>query len=234
MTRDRNRPLPVPARPVVPDLPPTRAPALPLAVVAVVAVAAAFAACGPAAAPRVDPATLSPDVRIVHGISVRFGERGMLGRGVVVKSGPRLDVFVLAPTGTRLLTVRQEGLHVQSDVRAAELSRLDPDRLLRDIRRAFFARCPVPPGPAPERLRCRVAGDDVVETRDPSTGAVVARTFGRGRDRVAFTMVPDPGAPAEAFPRRLRMTDAHADYSIEIVVESVERLAPPPAAPDAP
>lgn len=238
MTRDRNRPTPEPARPArpparpaVPALPPTRSRALPLAVAVV---AAAVAACGPAAAPRVDPATLSPDVRIVHGISVRFGDRGMLGRGVVVKSGPRLDVFVLAPTGTRLLTVRQEGLHVQSDVRAAELARLDPDRLLRDIRRAFFARCPVPPGPAPERLRCRVAGDDIVETRDPSTGAVVARTFGRGRDRVAVTMVPDPDAPADAFPRRLRMTDAYADYSIEIVVESMERLAPPPAAPDAP
>lgn len=201
---------------------------------AVAAVALAISSCGPAPAPRVDPATLSPNVRIVHGISVRFGDRGMLGRGVVVKSGPRLDVFVLAPTGTRLLTVRQEGLHVEADVRAAELSRLDPDRLLRDIRRAFFARCPVPPGPAPARLRCRIAGDDVVETRDPSTGAVVTRTFGRGRDRATFTMAPAPGAPADALPGRLRMTDDRADYSIEIAVESVEGLEPPPAAPAAP
>ena len=90
----------------------------------------------------------------------------MLGRGVVVKSGPRLDVFVLAPTGTRLLTVRQDGLDVTSDVRSPSLSRLDPDRLLRDIRWAFFARCPAPDAPPatgkPAKVRCRIDGADVV------------------------------------------------------------------------
>lgn len=219
MTRDRNRPPPVPARPAVSALPPARSRALPLAVAAL---AMAVAACGPAAVPRVDPATLSPDVRIVHGISLRFGDRGMLGRGVVVKSGPRLDVFVLAPTGTRLLTVRQEGLHVQSDVRAAELSRLDPDRLLRDIRRAFFTRCPASAAQSRESSRCRISGDDIVETRDPDSGVVVSRTFSSGREQITVTIHPDPAQPPEAPPLRLHMENPRSDYTLDIVVEDVE------------
>lgn len=221
MTRDRNRPTPVPARPAVPALPPTRSRALPLAVAAV---AAAVAACGPAAGPRVDPATLSPDVRIVHGISVRFGDREMLGRSVVVKSGSRLDVFVLAPTGTRLLTVRQEGLHVQADVRAAELARLDPDRLLRDIRWAFFSRCPTRSEAGDCAVmattrRCRIERAEVVEVLEPATGRVRTRTFTRARERVVLDLVHAPDAPPDAPPARLRLVNERHGYTLQIVVE---------------
>lgn len=189
------------------------------------------ASCGTPPVPRVDPATLTPDVQIVQSLAIRFGGRQMLGRGVVVKSGPRLDVFVLAPTGTRLLTVRQDGMHVEADARLPGLARLDPDRLLRDIRWAFFTRCPTSSNPTAATSRCRTGDAEVVETRDPASGLVVSRTFTSGRERVNVAIHPDPARPPDAPPLRLRMENPNAGYSMDIVLESVE---PAPARGDAP
>lgn len=172
----------------------------------------------PPAAPVLgDAAGLSPDVRIEQSVAFRMGDREMLGRGVVVKRGDRLDVFLLAPTGNRLARFSQVGTAVDSDVRAQGLDRIDPRWLLHDVRFAFFPACPSP-GPA---ASCRVGAFDVSERRDDAGDAVERTVRGSGiRERITLSAWTGEGTARH--PGRVHVAQESVGYTLDIAVDAWE------------
>ena len=105
-----------------------------------------------------------PDQRIEHSLWLEAGDLTLPGRGVIQRRGDRLDLLLLAPTGQRLLTVRARGREVNARADPSTLARLDPRRLLDDVRWAFFDGCP--PGTGEPATSCRRDGRSLTESRD--------------------------------------------------------------------
>jgi hypothetical protein len=196
---------------------------------ALAATLVALAACrpSPGAAPAApDPATLpAPDVRVEQSLHLQAGKRELLGRAVVVKQGDRLDLLLLAPTGQRLLTVRDRGGVVTADARAGGLDRLDPALLLDDVRWAFLDGCP-PQAADLRQRRCTRDGRAVHETDDPRTGDLARREVSRGNSIVVLEFGPWSGVGRDRRPGRVTLRDDARGYSWEAGVEAWEPLAP--------
>ncbi len=192
----------------------------------------AVAACRPRSIPApdpVDPALLSPDVRIQQSLWLEAGGQSFLGRGVIVKRGARLDLVVLAPTGNRLLTVRNDGGTVTSEARVAGLERLDPRFLLADVRWAFFGGCPAGPDeapgpPPPARRTCRIGNAKVVDTFDPSTGALSRREVSWKGLSSRLDFLEWAGEGADRHPAKVRLVNDRLGYTWETQVDGWQVL----------
>jgi hypothetical protein len=208
------------------------------AALALAVLAFAVPACRPRPAvpppDPVDPSTLSPDVRIEQSLWLQAGGRSFLGRGVVVKRGARLDLVVLAPTGNRLLTVRDDGGAVTSEARVAGLDRLDPRFLLADVRWAFFGGCPPGPDPAGDRpagsapvRSCTIGSARVVETGDPATGDLARRDVSWGGLSSRLDFLEWGGDGPDRHPVRVRLANDRLGYEWEVRVDAFTRLSAP-------
>jgi len=183
----------------------------------------------------IDPASLSPDARIEQSLWLKAGGRSFLGRGVVQKRGDRLDLLVLAPTGNRLLTVRDDGGTITSEARFAGLERLDPRFLLADVRWAFFGGCPridtggaiapAPPGGSLERT-CTIGHTTVREVDDPATGDLLHREASWGGVTAHLDFLQWAGEGADRHPVKVRLENERLGYEWEVQVDGWKRLGP--------
>ena len=166
---------------------------------------------------------------------LKAGGRSFLGRGVVQKRGSRLDLLVLAPTGNRLLTVRDDGGTVTSEARAAGLERLDPRFLLADVRWAFFGGCdrtavagtgaPAHPNGSPERT-CVIGRTAVREVDDPATGDLLHREVSWGGVTAHLDFLQWAGEGADRHPIKVRLENERLGYEWEVQVDGWKRLGP--------
>jgi len=191
-----------------------------------VALVAAVRCSVPPFAPPVviDPLALDvPDVRLEQGILGRFFGREFLARGIVVKQGARLDVFLLTPTGQRLYHVRQERKAITVHAAVDPWAQLKPEYLLRDVRWLLFERCP---GEGAGPSECGMGAETLVETRDPQSGEPLGLLVraASGDAEVRFEGRVD--CDGLSLPRRATLTSRTLDYSIEALVERCTRLAP--------
>lgn len=167
-----------------------------------------------------------PDLRIDHSFWLEARGQSFLGRGVVQRRGDRLDLLLLAPTGQRLLTVEARGRKVRARASVPALERLDPARLLDDVRWALFAGCPgTLPGP---EVRCEVDGRQVVEARDDG-GRPVRREVRRGKSAIRIEFEDWSGASGcPEVPRRVRFHDPRGEYRWEMGVDHCRVAIPGP------
>jgi hypothetical protein len=194
----------------------------------------AAASCAPRMPPAPDPiapAALNPDVRIEQSLWLKAGGRAFLGRGVVVKRGSRLDLLVLAPTGNRLLTVRNDDGIVTSEARAPGLERLNPRFLLADVRWAFFAGCDPTavaatgaPATASLERTCTFGGTTVREVDDPATGDLRHREVSWGGLTARLDFLQWAGEGADRHPVKVRLENERLGYEWEVQVDAWKRL----------
>lgn len=186
----------------------------------------ALAACCRPAVPvpdPVDPATLSPDVRIEQSLWLSAGGRSFLGRGVILKRDARLDLVVLAPTGNRILTVRAEGGTVASESRITGLDRLDPRFLLADVRWAFFGGCDRPSG-GPSQRTCTFGRTTVRESDDPASGDLARREVSWGGLTAQLDFLEWAGEGVDRHPAKVRLVNERLGYEWEVRVDGWTRL----------
>ncbi|HOU53905.1 MAG TPA: DUF3261 domain-containing protein [Myxococcota bacterium] len=162
-----------------------------------------------------------PDLRVDHALWLEAGGQSFLGRGVVQRRGDRLDLLLLAPTGQRLLTVQAQGRQVRSRAAVPALERLDPARLLDDVRWAFFDGCPA--GLKGPEVQCQVDGHRVTEVRDDQGHPVRREVHRRGSTvRIAFEgWSQETGCPG--VPPRVRFQDLRWGYRWEMGVDQCRR-----------
>jgi len=167
-----------------------------------------------------------PDLRIDHSLWLEARGQSFLGRGVLQRRGDRLDLLLLAPTGQRLLTVEARGRTVRARATVPALERLDPARLLDDVRWALFAGCPGSlPGP---EVRCEVGGRRVVEARDEG-GRPVRREVRRRGSTIRVEFEDWSGASGcPEVPRRVRFHDVDGGYRWEMGVDACRVAIPGP------
>jgi len=166
----------------------------------------------------VDPMAFDgPDLRLEQSILGRFFGRDFLARGVVVKQGRRLDVFMLTPTGQRLYHVRQQGKQVVVHAAVDPWTGMDPRYLLRDVRWMFFERCR---GVA----ECRKGTEVFIESTDEASGLPRRMDVRSASGNVAIVFEGAFECGEHRVPRRARLTSESVDYSIEALMERCKLL----------
>lgn len=167
----------------------------------------------------VSPASLSPDVSIQQSVWVNYRGHSFIGRGVVQKQGSRLDLVLLSPAGSRLLTVSADGNKVSAQSRIEAFARLDARYLLADVRWAFFGGCPKQAG-GPFDRTCKVGKTLVRETDNPVTGDLRHRSLSR-EDAVTQIDFPEWAGPNEMrYPVKVYLQNDQLGYEWEIQVDA--------------
>jgi len=170
----------------------------------------------------VDVSRLKPDVRMELSMALQADNLSFLSRGVIHKEGNRLDAWVLTPTGVRLAHYWHQGAEVGCDVRVNGFPALGPEVVLRDVRRVFFQGCGNPKGL--ERRSCLLHGARFVERYGKGHGDLLERTVEREGVTWRMTCSEHEGEGLFRYPRKVHITDDRLGYSLDIVVNSFERL----------
>ena len=156
-------------------------------------------------------------------IDYRFRERAGTFEAVVQKQCNQLLVIGLTPLGTRVFTIRQEGLEVSTTMPLGdEVWPFPPGFVLLDIQRAYLLELAGKRSDGPHELS--IAGQPMTETW--SGGRLVERSFpdsstpSRGRVVVRYTPGIAPSRPAG----RVNIVNEPYGYELDVVTLSRTQL----------
>jgi hypothetical protein len=162
----------------------------------------------------------TPPFRVLSRVRGKLGTQDIAFDCTVQLSQGKLTLTGMTPYGTRAFLVEQIGSDVHA--RTFELNDLPFEALqvLVDVHRVFFRGLPQSQTNGRHEL---VQGDQVVRELW-SGGHVVDRRFHSLDTSASLVVISFDGAPAPVIAPRLRLTNLHYNYSLEIENIEQERL----------
>ena len=159
----------------------------------------------------------TPPFTVVHRVHGKLGTRDVAFECVVQLSQSQLKVTGSTPYSERAFVIEQAGVDVKLQGLTQRDVPLEPVQILYDIHRLFFRGLSAPQTDGPHEL---VDHGEVVREVWQG-GHVVQRRF-HALDTSARLLVLDfEGSPAPVIAPRVRLTNLHYGYALEI--ESVEQ-----------